>query len=360
MPDHSRRIIHIDMDAFFASVEQRDDPTLRGRPVAVGYAGARGVVAAASYEARRFGVRSAMPSSTALRNCPELLFVKPRFDVYRAVSQQIRAIFSDYTPLIEPLSLDEAYLDVTANLRGLPSATATAAEIRERILAETGLTASGGISYNKFLAKLASDQNKPNGQFVITPAQGARYVERLAVSRFHGIGPKTAAKMNAVGIATGADLRAQPLQVLQSRFGKAGAWYHAIARGEDDRPVNPNRERKSSGSETTFETDLTDPAAIEAGVLSQADEVWAWCEKASMYGRTVTVKVKYADFQIITRSRTLISPASDNVILHAVSLDLIRLVLPPAKGIRLLGVTVSGFDLAQPATGEIEQLALKF
>ncbi|MEA3538416.1 MAG: DNA polymerase IV [Pseudomonadota bacterium] len=360
MPDHTRRIIHIDMDAFFASVEQRDDPELRGRPVAVGYAGARGVVAAASYEARRFGVRSAMPSSTALRNCPELLFVKPRFDVYRAVSQQIRTIFSDYTPLIEPLSLDEAYLDVTANLRGLPSATATATEIRGRILTETGLTASGGISYNKFLAKLASDQNKPNGQFVITPAQGARYVEGLSVGRFHGIGPKTAAKMNAMGIATGADLKAQPLDVLQAHFGKAGAWYYAIARGEDDRPVNPNRERKSSGSETTFDTDLTDPAAIEAGVLSQADEVWAWCEKTGMYGRTVTVKAKYADFQIITRSRTLISPASDQAILHAVSLDLIRLVLPPAKGIRLLGVTVSGFDLARPAKGDAEQLALKF
>src|SRR5271167_1641218 len=269
----ARRIIHVDMDAFYASVEQRDDPALKGRPVAVGYAAKRGVVAAASYEARRFGVRSAMPSATAMRKCAELVFVPPRFEVYRAVSQQIRAIFADYTPLVEPLSLDEAYLDVTANSRGIPTAWATAKEIRGRILEETGLTASAGVSYNKFLAKLASDHRKPNGQFAITPDQGEAFVAALPVAKLHGVGPVTAAKMRALGIETGADLRRQSLAFLQARFGKAGNWYFGVARGLDDRPVEPNRERKSSGSETTFLEDLTDPSRIEAGVLAMADDV---------------------------------------------------------------------------------------
>src|SRR6202041_29020 len=228
-----RKIIHIDMDAFYASVEQRDDPSLRGRPVAVGYAAKRGVVAAASYEARKFGVRSAMPSSTALRKCPELIFVPPRFEVYRAVSRQIHGVFADYTPLIEPLSLDEAYLDVTENLRGIPTAAATAAEIRARIFEETALTASAGISYNKFLAKLASDHRKPNGQFVVTPAMGAPFVETLPVGKFHGVGPVTADKMNRLGIFTGADMRKLSLSFLQQHFGKSGPWYRAIANGED-------------------------------------------------------------------------------------------------------------------------------
>src|SRR5271155_1756074 len=248
----TRKIIHVDMDAFYASVEQRDNPALRGRPVAVGHGAKRGVVAAASYEARAFGVHSAMPSITAMRQCAELVFVPPRFDVYRAVSRQIHSIFSDYTALIEPLSLDEAYLDVTENRRGLPTASATAKEIRARILQETGLTASAGVSYNKFLAKLASGQRKPNGQFAIMPEEGAAFVEALPVAKFHGIGPATAARMHAAGIQTGADLKTWSLQDLQHRFGKAGGWYYAIARGEDHRAVNPNRERKSSGSETTF------------------------------------------------------------------------------------------------------------
>lgn len=217
----TRKVIHVDMDAFFASVEQRDDPALRGRPVAVGSPSARGVVAAASYEARQFGVRSALPSVTALHRCPELVFVKPRFEVYRAVSRQIHGIFADYTPLIQPLSLDEAYLDVTENLRGLPTAWATAREIRARILEETGLTASAGISYNKFLAKLASGHRKPNGQFAVTPGMGAAWVESLPVARFHGVGPVTARKMQALGIETGADLRARPIAFLQEHFGKA-------------------------------------------------------------------------------------------------------------------------------------------
>src|SRR3954449_5749080 len=251
------------MDAFYASVEQRDDPALRGKPVAVG-GQVRGVVAAASYEARQYGVRSAMPSVTARRRCPDLIFVKPRFEDYRAVSLQIRAIFADYTPLIEPLSLDEAYLDVTENLKGIASATQIAHEIRSRIRAETGLTASAGVSYNKFLAKLASDQNKPDGLFVITPRIGPAFVEALPVGRFHGVGPATEARMHRLGIRTGADLRAQPLPVLEQHFGKAGPYFFAIARGIDHRPVQPDRERKSIGAEATFFRDLIELGGMRA------------------------------------------------------------------------------------------------
>jgi DNA polymerase-4 len=344
----TRKIIHIDMDAFYASVEQRDDPALRGRPVAVGHGAKRGVVAAASYEARVFGVRSAMPSTTALRKCPELVFVRPRFDVYRAVSNQIRAIFAEYTPAVEPLSLDEAYLDVTQNLRGLPSASATAAEIRARIFAETGLTASAGVSYNKFLAKLASDYRKPNGQYVIVPAAGPAFIEGLSVHKFHGVGPVTAGRMNKLGVFTGADLRRQSLEFLVRHFGKSGSWYYAIARGEDDRVVAADRPRKSSGSETTFSTDLTQSEAIEAEVRAMADEVWIWCAKTQMYGRTVTVKIKYADFRQVTRRRTVAAPIRSLETLRGVSADLVRMVLPTSKGIRLVGVTVSSFDAGTP------------
>lgn len=351
-----RKIIHVDMDAFFASVEQRDDPALRGRPVAVGYAARRGVVAAASYEARVFGVRSAMPSTTALRQCPDLVFVPPRFEVYRAVSKQIQAIFADYTPLVEPLSLDEAYLDVTDNLRGLPTASETAVEIRARILEETGLTASAGVSYNKFLAKLASDQRKPNGQFVVPPGRGQAFVETLPVKRFHGVGPVTAAKMTRLGIETGEDLRRQSLAFLQQHFGKSGPWYYAISRGEDHRAVNPNRERKSSGSETTFGSDLTDPSAIETGLIAMAGDVWGWCEKSDAYGRTVTVKVKWADFQQSTRSRSFPEPVTSRERLEEVSLLLVRSLYPPAKGIRLVGVSLSNFKA--PAPSAFDQLAL--
>ena len=336
----TRKIIHVDMDAFFASVEQRDDPALRGRPVAVGGSSGRGVVAAASYEARKYGVRSAMPSVTALRRCPELVFVRPRFDVYKAVSGQIRAIFLDYTPLVEPLSLDEAYLDVTANLRELPSAEATAREIRARILAETGLTASAGISYNKLLAKLASDQNKPDGQCVIKPASGERFVAGLAIDRFHGIGPRTAAKLRALGIETGADLRAFDAAALEARFGKAGRWFARIARGEDDRPVSPDRVRKSSGSETTFARDSIDPAEIEARVAEQADDVWDWAERTGTSGRTVTVKAKYADFRIVTRSRSGGVVAS-RAMLQRHAAELVRTLYPLEMGLRLVGVTLS-------------------
>jgi DNA polymerase-4 len=338
-----RKIIHVDMDAFYASVEQRDNAALRGKPVAVGYGARRGVVMAASYEARQFGVRSALPSVTALRRCPELIFVPARFDVYRAVSLQVHAVFAEFTDLIEPLSLDEAYLDVTANKAALPTAWLTAKAIRARILEETGLTASAGVSYNKFLAKLASGQRKPNGQFAITPEEGEAFVEALPVAKFHGVGPATAARMHAAGIQTGADLKTWSLADLQRRFGKAGGWYYAIARGQDERAVNPNRERKSSGSETTFGEDHTDPARIEAGVIAMADDVWAWCEKTGARARTVTVKIKWADFQQSTRSQSLPSPIDSRLTLHEASLGLIRSVFPPAKGVRLVGVTLSNF-----------------
>ncbi|GGL13020.1 DNA polymerase IV [Caulobacter rhizosphaerae] len=356
--DGIRKIIHIDMDAFYASVEQRDDPSLKGRPLAVGHGARRGVVAAASYEARAFGVRSAMPSTTALRNCPDLVFVPPRFEVYKAVSRQIHAIFADYTDLIEPLSLDEAYLDVTENRRGLATATDTAQEIRARILAETGLTASAGISYNKFLAKLASDQRKPNGQLVVPPGKGEAFVQSLPIGRFHGVGAVTEAKMKRLDIHTGEDLHRQSLTFLQHHFGKSGPWYYAIARGEDHRAVNPDRVRKSSGSETTFDQDHTEPEPIEAGVLAMADDVWAWCEKSRARARTVTVKIKWADFQQATRSRSLPSPVADRQTLRQTSLDLIRSIYPPRLGIRLVGVTLSNFD--QEIALRDEQLGLGF
>jgi len=349
MPDSPpRKVVHIDMDAFYASVEQRDDPGLRGRPVAVGYAAKRGVVVAASYEARAFGVRSAMPSSIALRKCPELVFVPPRFEVYRAISREVHAIFANYTKLIEPLSLDEAYLDVTANLCGLSTASATAKEIRARILAELGLTASAGISTNKFLAKLASGHRKPNGQFVIPPGAGRAFVASLPVGKFHGIGPVTARKMQALGIETGADLRAAAPALLLRHFGSSAAWFQMIANGEDDRPVLPDRPRKSSGAETTYQQDLVASDQIEAGVQAMADEVWAWCEKASMFGRTVTVKVKFADFEQRTRSRSFAVPVGRLDLLRQASLELIRTLLPPVKGVRLLGVTVSNFGDGGP------------
>ncbi|NOG69363.1 DNA polymerase IV [Roseicella sp. DB1501] len=347
-----RKICHVDLDAFYASVEQRDDPALRSRPLAVGGSRERGVVAAASYEARRFGVRSAMPSSQALRLCPELVFVKPRFEVYRAISRQIRGIYEAYTPLVEPLSLDEAYLDVTENLKGIPWASRIATEIRAAIRAETGLTASAGVSYNKFLAKLASDHRKPDGQFVITPEMGPGFVEGLEVARFHGVGPATAAKMHRLGIRTGRDLRERPLAFLQQHFGKAGAHFHAIARGEDDRPVRPDRPRRSSGSETTYPQDLTETGQVEAGVAALAAEVAAWCEQHRWFGRTVTVKLRYADFRTVTRSRTRPLPVRDREALIAAALELVRGLFPLRRPVRLLGVTVGAAEAeagAQPS-----------
>jgi DNA polymerase-4 len=345
-----RKIIHVDMDAFYASVEQRDNPELRGRPVAVGGSRERGVVAAASYEARKYGVRSAMPSVTARRKCPELIFVKPRFDAYKAISLQVRAIFAEYTPIIEPLSLDEAYLDVTENLKGMASATAIAAEIRARIRAETELTASAGVSYNKFLAKLASEQKKPDGLFVITPEHGPAFVEDLPVGKFHGVGPATTAKMNGLGIYTGRDLRAQSLAFLQQQFGKSGPYYYSIARGIDERPVRANRVRKSVGAENTFFTDLTALEALCAQLEPIVDKVWRYCEQSGVRGRTVTLKVKYADFEIITRRRSTVYPVDSRQEVGRIATDLLTQLCPLPKGVRLLGVSLSSLtsDAEEP------------
>lgn len=341
-----RKIIHVDMDAFYASVEQRDNPELRGKPVAVGGSAARGVVAAASYEARDFGVRSALPSVTAKRRCPDLIFVKPRFEVYRAVSAQIREVFAEHTDVIEPLSLDEAYLDVTENKRGIAIATEIAQIIRNRIKEVTGLNASAGISYCKFLAKMASDLNKPNGQAVITPARGPQFVAELPVKKFHGVGPATAAKMERLGILTGADLRAKSTEFLREHFGKSGVWYYRISRGIDNRPVEPHRERKSIGAEDTFAEDAFaedisefEPARQEIEAL--AAKVWRSCKVKALTGRTVTLKVKYADFQQITRSRTIDRGVIDAEDLAAIGAALLEGLFPFEKGVRLLGVTLS-------------------
>jgi DNA polymerase IV len=337
----SLKIIHIDMDAFYASVEQRDDPTLRGKPVAVGGSQQRGVVAAASYEARKFGVRSAMPSVTARRKCPDLIFVKPRFDVYKAVSLQVRAILAEYTAMIEPLSLDEAYLDVTENHPGIASATEIAERIRSKIRAETQLTASAGVSYNKFLAKLASDHHKPDGLFVITPAMGPSFVEMLPVERFHGIGPATAAKMNKLELFTALDLRRKDEAFLVRHFGKAGQHFYLICRGIDHRPVVPNRVRKSVGAENTFPRDLTSFDEMKAELGPLVDKVWEYCAGTGVRGRTVTLKIKFADFQIITRSRSLLEPISDRSSLGAFAQELLAAQFPLRKGVRLIGVSLS-------------------
>jgi DNA polymerase IV len=349
-----RKIIHIDMDAFYASVEQRDNPDLRGKPVAVGGSAERGVVAAASYEARKFGVRSAMASVTAKRQCPDLIFVKPRFEVYKAISRQIREIFAEHTTIIEPLSLDEAYLDVTENLQGIPFARDVALRIREKIKAETGLNASAGISYNKFLAKLASDHRKPNGQFVISPEMGPAFVEVLPVGKFHGIGPATSAKMNALGIFTGLDMRNQTLEFMNANFGKSGAYYYWIARGVDERPVRANRIRKSVGAENTFSIDLTEFDAMLAELEPLIDKVWRHCESAGTRGRTVTLKVKFADFEIITRSRSVLSTVASRHDLAELTIGLLKDNMPLPKPVRLLGVSLSSLQIGDAPEPQLD------
>lgn len=347
-----RKIIHVDMDAFYASVEQRDNLELRGKPLAVGGSAARGVVAAASYEARTFGVHSAMPSVTAKRKCPELIFVPPRFEVYRAVSQQIREIFAEYTPLIEPLSLDEAYLDVTENLKGMQIATEIALEIRTKIKQVTGLNASAGISYNKFLAKMASDLNKPNGQAVITPKNGPAFVETLPVKKFHGVGPATAERMRKYGIETGLDLKSKSLAFLQEHFGKSGPYFYWIARGIDERQVKANRLRKSIGAEDTFVEDISDLALATAELQPLVQKVWRYCEAGGISGKTVTVKIKYSDFTQATRSRTGSLPvAGVDEVLEAAS-SLLATVYPFKRPVRLLGVTLSSLTNEEVADNQ--------
>ena len=350
-----RKIIHVDMDAFYASVEQRDHPELRGKPVAVG-GGHRGVVTAASYEARPYGVRSALPSVTAKRLCPDLIFVKPRFDVYRSVSHQIRAIFFDYTDLVEPLSLDEAYLDVTEDRHGLGSARAIAQDIRRRIREECRLTASAGVSYCKFIAKLASDHRKPDGLCVITPDKGPEFVASLPVARFHGVGPVTARKMERLGITTGADLREWSLPALQANFGSSAEWYWRICRGIDEREVKPDRPYKSVSAERTFDEDLRDSERLAAELERIAGYAWDRVKRAEVMGRTVTLKVKFGDFTIITRSRSFAGPVPDEEAFTAAGQALLSALHPLSKGIRLLGLGLH--NLTEINNGGPAQLGL--
>jgi DNA polymerase-4 len=336
-----RKIIHVDMDAFFASVEQRDNPALRGKPVAVGGSSKRGVVAAASYEARAFGVKSAMPSSRALQNCPDLIFVKPRFEAYRAVSQQIRKIFAKHTDLIQPLSLDEAYLDVTDDKQGIGSAVKIAKLIRAEIAAETGLTASAGVSYNKFIAKLASDQNKPDGICVILPDQGAAFVQGLPVRRFHGVGPRTAEKMAKLGVNSGADLAAKDEAWLHAHFGSWGSYLFNAARGIDHRRVNPNQVRKSLGGELTYFEDKRSDEELREALDEIIGIVWGRIEKYETRGKTVTLKARYADFRTITRSRSVPHIITERSEFAAIGHGLLGAIMPTPMGIRLLGLTLS-------------------
>ena len=344
-----RKIIHVDMDAFFASVEQRDNPDLRGKPVAVGGAGGRGVVAAASYEARKFGVRSAMPSVTAKRLCPDLIFVRSRFDAYREASRQIRAVFEHHTPHVEPLSLDEAYLDVTEDRLGIGSATRIAELIRQEIRAKTQLTASAGVSYNKFLAKLASDQNKPDGLCVIRPGQGADFVAGLPIRRFHGVGPKAEEKMKRLGIATGADLAARDIAFLRENFGSFAEYLFRAARGIDLRPVRAHRLRKSVGGERTFNEDISSGAALRDMLESIIEIVWERIENArspdhQVRGRTVTLKMKFTDFQIMTRARSVPHWIEAKDEFAQLARELLAEALPLPMPIRLMGLTLSNLD----------------
>jgi DNA polymerase-4 len=352
-----RKIIHVDMDAFFASVEQRDNPELRGKPVAVGGAGGRGVVAAASYEARKFGVKSAMPSVTASRLCPDLVFVRPRFDAYKEASRQIRRVFEHYTPIIEPLSLDEAYLDVTDDRLGIGSATRIATLIRQEIRAKTKLTASAGVSYNKFLAKLASDQNKPDGLCVIRPGEGARFVAGLPIRRFHGVGPKAEEKMQKLGIATGADLAAKDIAFLRQHFGSMGDYLFRAARGIDLRPVAAHRVRKSVGGERTFSEDIGSGAGLRETLENIIAIVWERIEASGARGRTVTLKMKFTDFQIMTRATSLPDYVSGREQFAQAARALLEAELPLRGPIRLMGLTLGNLEGAEdekPARDEAQ------
>ena len=353
-----RKIIHIDMDAFYASIEQRDNEAYRGKPLAVGYAGPRGVVAAASYEARRYGVRSAMPSKTALRKCPHLIFTAARFDVYKSVSKQIMEIFHEYTDLVEPLSLDEAFLDVTENHKNLPSATQIAQDIKQKIFDATHLTASAGVSFNKFLAKIASDQNKPNGIFVVKPKVAEQFVETLPIERFFGVGKVTAKLMHQLGIKTGWDLKQRSESELVSHFGKAGHIYYLNARAIDDRPVESFRIRKSVSSETTFDRDIDnlDELAIELDVVAR--DAFEYIDKKKFRGRTVTLKLKYADFKIATRSRTFTSYVSDYETFYKAGFDLLQNVDLSPK-VRLIGLGLKNNE-GDLEWGDAVQLRINF
>jgi DNA polymerase IV len=354
-----RKIIHIDMDAFFASVEQRDFPEYAGKPIAVGGSSLRGVVAAASYEARKYGVRSAMPVARALRLCPDLILVKSRFEVYREVSTQIRDIFYRYTDLVEPLSLDEAYLDVTEPKIGPPSALLLARRIKQEIKTETGLTASAGVSFNKFLAKTASDLQKPDGLTLIPPEKAEAFIAGLPIEQFYGVGDATAAKMHALGIRTGADLRIWSEEDLRAHFGKTGSFFYNMVRAQDDRPVRPNRERKSVGAEQTFMADIQEEAELMQRLSGIIDRLTERLARSSASGRTVTLKIKYHDFEITTRSRTLDTGVSHADQLRVIASDLLRTPFLPERPVRLLGLTLSNLTTDVPLPAD-QQLTFSF
>jgi len=338
-----RKIIHVDMDAFYASVEQMDNPELKGKPLAVGGSEKRGVVAAASYEAREFGVRSAMSGVQAKRNCPELIFVPPRFDRYQEISTQIRKIFYDYTDLVEPLSLDEAYLDVTENKKGNPSASLIAKEIRERIFNEVGLTASAGISINKFVAKIASDYNKPNGQKTVNPEDVLYFLEQLDVRKFYGVGKVTAEKMYQLGIFSGIDLKKKNLDYLENHFGKSGQYYYELVRGMHNSEVKPNRIRKSLAAEHTFNENLSSEIFMLEKLDKIAKEVSKRLTKNKVSGKTVTLKIKYSDFTLQTRSKTVpYFIRNKDVILETAKELLFQEKM--SNSVRLLGISISNLN----------------
>jgi len=346
------------MDAFFASIEQRDNADYKGKPLAVGYAGARGVVAAASYEARRYGVRSAMASKTALRKCPHLIFVMPRFEVYKSVSRQIMEIFHEYTDLVEPLSLDEAFLDVTENHKQMASATQIAQEIKQKITDAVGLTASAGVSFNKFLAKIASDYNKPNGLFVVKPKDAERFVETLAIEQFFGVGKVTAERMHQLGIKTGADLKQWSEQGLVANFGKVGHMYYQNARAIDNRSVESQRIRKSVSSETTFAIDIDRFEEIVPELEKLTHEVIDYVNKKDFKGRTVSLKIKFSDFKIISRSKTFTTPISDYETLFKTGMELLSMVDLSPK-IRLIGIGIKNNE-EELSWADAIQLRIRF
>lgn len=341
-----RKIIHIDMDAFYASVEPRDNPEYRGKPIAVGGAPqGRGVVATASYEARKFGVRSAMPSKKAQQLCPEIIFVYPRFEIYRKVSEQVREIFQRYTDLIEPLSLDEAYLDVTEDKQNILSAIEIAKQIKQAIREELELTASAGVSINKFVAKIASDMSKPDGLKFIGPSLVESFIEQLPVEKFYGVGKVTAEKMKGLNLHTGADLKKLSEHEMALHFGKAGQFYYKIVRGIDERPVEPNRETKSIGAEDTFQHDLSSIEDMHAELDKIARTVYSRLQKYELKGRTITLKIKYSDFKQVTRSRSFSDALNDPDVIAATAKELLAAVTnSQGRKIRLLGITVSNFQ----------------
>lgn len=354
MSEHYRKIIHVDMDAFYASVEQMDNPELKGKPLAVGGSEVRGVVSAASYEARKFGVRSAISGIQAKKLCPDLIFVRPRFDRYKEISKKIRKIFLDYTDLVEPLSLDEAYLDVTENKKGNPSATLIAQEIRKRIFEEVGLTASAGISVNKFVAKIASDYNKPNGQKTVNPDEVEAFLEKLDIKKFYGVGKVTAEKMYQLGIFTGYDLKQKSLEYLEKNFGNSGFHYYQICRGIHNSAVKPNRKIKSVGAERTFGENLSSEIFMEERLQSIAKELEKRLQKSKISGKTITLKIKYSDFTLQTRSKTLPYFVSDKNIILDVAKDLLyqeRL----RNSVRLLGISIHNLNNEEKTKTELPQ-----